>query len=52
VLVAQDRRRVEVWSRVDSGWSHAVYAQGSQARLTSIDYALDIDELYDLAGLP
>jgi hypothetical protein len=24
----------------------------SHARLTSIDYALDIDELYDLAGLP
>jgi Uma2 family endonuclease len=52
VLVAQDRRRVEVWSRADSAWDHAVYTQGSQAQLASIDYALDIDELYNLAGLP
>lgn len=53
VLVAQDRRRVEVWHRDEHGdtWSHAAYEAGASAPLTSIDFALDVDELYDAAGL-
>jgi Uma2 family endonuclease len=52
VLVAQDRRRVEVWQRVDSGWSHTVHESGARAPLPSIEYMLDVDELYDAAGVP
>jgi Uma2 family endonuclease len=51
VLVAQDRRRVEVWSRTDQGWIHAVYESGAQAPLPSIAYLLDVDELYTAAGV-
>lgn len=56
VLVAQDRRRVEVWQRsADGGWIHTIHDSGTRAPLPSINYELDIDELYDLAlaaGLP
>ncbi len=51
VLVAQDRRRVEVWHRVDAGWSHGFADAGQSTRLPSIDFELSVDELYDLAGL-
>jgi Uma2 family endonuclease len=56
VLVAQDRRRVEVWQRsADAGWTHTIHGSGTRAPLPSINYMLDVDELYDLAlavGLP
>lgn len=52
VLVAQDRRRVELWQRVGDGWVYSVHESGGRAALTSIHYALDVDELYNLAGLP
>lgn len=51
VLVAQDRRRVEVWQRDGKQWSHAAYGPGEAAPLASIDYALDVDALYDAAGV-
>jgi Uma2 family endonuclease len=51
VLVAQDRRRVEVWRRAAEGWLHEVYDAGAKAALPSIDYALDVDELYATAGV-
>jgi Uma2 family endonuclease len=53
VLVAQDRRHVEVWRREGDGesWSHAAYGSGSSAPLPSIDFVLDVDELYDAAGV-
>ena len=53
VLVAQDRRRVEVWrrEREDGPWSHAAYGPGEAAPLTSIGYALDVDALYDATGV-
>jgi Uma2 family endonuclease len=56
VLIAQDRRRVEVWQRsAGGGWTHTIHDAGARAALPSIDYTLDVDELYDLAlavGLP
>jgi Uma2 family endonuclease len=53
VLVAQDRRRVEVWQRrADAGWLHTIHDAGTRAPLPSIGYALDVDELYLAAGLP
>ena len=52
VLVAQDRRRVEVWCRSSRGWAHAVYDAGAEATLPSLDYRLDVNELYDAAAIP
>ncbi len=51
VLVAQDRRHVEVWQREGAGWIHSTHAAGETVRLASIDYALDVSALYDAAGL-
>lgn len=51
VLVAQDRRRVEVWQRSSAGWDHTVHEAGVRAPLPSIGYVLDVDELYDAAGV-
>lgn len=51
VLVAQDRRRVEVWQRDGDTWTQRAFEAGSRARLASIDWALDVDELYDAAGV-
>jgi Uma2 family endonuclease len=52
VLVAQDRRRVEVWQRsADAGWTHTTYDSPARAPLPSIAYELDVDELYDAAGI-
>ncbi|PRP96456.1 Uma2 family endonuclease [Enhygromyxa salina] len=54
VLVAQDLRRVELWQRDDScrdRWTYTNHEAGSSVPLTSIDYALDVNELYDAAGV-
>lgn len=51
VLVAQDRRRIEIWRRDGGAWLHAVHEGGERARLPSIDYEMDVDELYDTAGV-
>lgn len=51
VLIAQDRRRVEVWRRGDDGWTHAAYGAGGSVPLRSIDYVLSVDELYAAAGI-
>ncbi len=51
VLVAQDRRRVEIWRRDSDGWAHSVHETGATARLPSIDVELDVDELYEAAGV-
>lgn len=52
VLIAQDRRRVEVWRRDGDGWRHTTASQGERAALPSIDFEMEVDKLYDLAGLP
>jgi Uma2 family endonuclease len=52
VLVAQDRRRVEVFRRVaDGGWAQDVCGAGETIALTSIDVSVSVDELYESAGL-
>ena len=51
VLVAQDRRRIEVWRREGDGWVHEVFEAGSRVRLPSVDYRFGVDELYDAAGV-
>jgi len=51
VLVAQDRRLVEVWHREGATWTHRRFERGGRAPLPSIDAQLSVDELYDTAGL-
>lgn len=51
VLIAQDRRQVEVWRRDGDGWIHSVHPAGTRAPLASIAYELDVDELYSAAGV-
>ena len=51
VMVSQDERRVEVWTRgpVDE-WTNAVSGDGEVAELESIDARLDVRELYEAAA--
>lgn len=51
VLVAQDTRRVEVWRRDGDGWQHSAHGAAERLRLGSIDFELDVDELYRTAGV-
>jgi len=51
VVIHQDRRRVEVWSRDGGGWSHRVHEGEARARLASIDVELDVGDLYATAGV-
>ncbi len=51
VLVAVERRRVEVFARSEAGtWSHHVYEAGASVELPSIRVTISVDELYDAAG--
>lgn len=53
VLIAQDRRAVEVWTRGgDGGWSRADFADGDRASLSAIGSSLDVRRLYDAAAEP
>ena len=51
VLVAQDRRWVDVWRRDGEAWVHSAHGAGTRVALPSIAYELDVDELYDAAGV-
>jgi Uma2 family endonuclease len=51
VLVAQDRRRIEVWRRTAEGWDHSVHGPGASVVLTSIAATVVVDELYAVAGV-
>lgn len=51
VAVAQDARRVEVWRRDDTQWSHAGYGPGDSVVLESAGCSLAVDEIYLQAGL-
>ncbi|MBX3191919.1 MAG: Uma2 family endonuclease [Labilithrix sp.] len=52
VLVAQDRRRVEVFHRTESSsWAHSVFEAGADVELPSLGLTFSVDELYEGAGL-
>jgi len=51
VLVAQDRRRVEVWRRDGDAWTHSIHEAGARVPVPSIGVELDVDEIYELAGV-
>lgn len=50
VLIAQDRRQVELWTRDGDAWTSSVANDGDVAELGSIDCRLDVKRLYDLAA--
>ena len=52
VLIAQDRRRVEVFERAVGGpWEHRVYGSGEEVTVASLALSVSVDELYDAAGI-
>jgi Uma2 family endonuclease len=51
VIVAQDRRRIEVWRRDGQVWAHTLHEAGSRVSLPSIDFEVDVNELYAIAGV-
>jgi len=59
VLVSQDRREVEIWTRGESGawtrgesgaWTQAVFREGETATIAVIAVSLDVRELYEAAS--
>ncbi len=53
VLVAPDRRELEVWQRRESGgWDRALFGAGERAPLPDIGGHLDVDTIYDDAAEP
>jgi Uma2 family endonuclease len=52
VLVAQDRRWVEVFQRTATGsWESRAYGPGAHAEIPSLRLRLSVDEVYDVAGI-
>lgn len=52
VLIAQDRRHVEVFARNAAGaWIHRIHGTGDRADLPSLGLTFSTDDLYDAAGL-
>lgn len=53
VLVAQDRREIEVYTRPTGGsWQSSVYRAAQTVDLPSIGIQFTVDELYNAAGVP
>lgn len=46
LLVAHDRREVELWRRAGEGWDREVVGTGGEVELTSIGCRLEVDSLY------
>lgn len=52
VLVAQDKKRVEVFTRrPDGSWDHGVSSAGQSAALGAMGVSLEVDALYASAGV-
>lgn len=51
VLVAQDRKRVEVFSRREEGWTCRVSGDGDSVTMAGFDFTFTVNELYAAAGL-
>lgn len=46
LLVAHDRREVEIWRRLGDGWEHEVVGAGGAIDLPSIGSRLEVEALY------
>jgi Uma2 family endonuclease len=52
MLVAQDRREIEVHHRAEAGaWQRRVHGRGQTVELASIEVRFAVDELYEAAGV-
>jgi Uma2 family endonuclease len=52
VLVAQDRRRIELFHREEGGpWAFDVHESGGDVLLRSLGVTFSVDDLYEAAGL-
>lgn len=53
VLLSQETRKIELWSRAssDTAWSYAEYGPGDTVELRSIGCSLDVSEVYGAAGI-
>lgn len=52
VLVAQDRRRIEVFARTAAGaWEERSYEAGEDVTLRALNVGFSVDVLYEAAGL-
>lgn len=49
VLVSQDKREIEVWTREGAAWSQSVHHDGGVATIPAIAASLDVRELYEAA---
>jgi hypothetical protein len=48
VLVAHDRRAIEVWTRGEGDiWTQSIHGPGTRAPLDSIGVHIDVDMAYD-----
>jgi Uma2 family endonuclease len=53
VLVAQDKREIEVYARPTGGiWQRCVHRAGQSVELPSLAIQFTVDELYNAAGVP
>jgi Uma2 family endonuclease len=52
VIVSHRERRIDVWSRASSGWTHAEFRSEATARADCIDCTLDVDDVYGAAEEP
>jgi Uma2 family endonuclease len=53
LLVAHERREIEIWSRDDGGpWRRALCAAGQSVELAAIEGRLDVDAIYADAAEP
>jgi Uma2 family endonuclease len=51
VLIAQERRRVEVYTRSDEGWTLRLFEPpGRRVPLPAIKLELDLDQIYEDSG--
>lgn len=46
VLIAHDQKRIDVWSRSDSGWVVASAGPGERAVLSTLGCVLDVDDIH------
>lgn len=53
LLVAHDRREIEIWSRTDSGpWTRALTTPGATVVVDALNARLDVDTVYEDAKEP
>lgn len=46
MLVAHDGRRVDLWRRVESGWTQLAFRDGEDVELASLGVSLPVSEIY------